>query len=330
MTACAFACVAALCSCRDSGPVEKAPVRKEPGLIAFIGAGRDDPLWPLLRAGAQRFEREYGRIEVRYDAPAIVSAEQQARLIQSLIHSSLRGLCVQVVAGAPLEPVFARVVQSGGQIITMCRRTDLPNVAGHVGYDDEAAGRALAEETVRYLNGQGTIMLLHEGQRDPAMRVRFRAFEEAIRRHPRVERLADTDCGGDPLLARRQIADFFARYPRLSAWVSLAPWPLLEGATERAGASALPAGCRLIPCGAEPATWPYIESGACPVAVGFAYHDAGFTALQFCQAAARSPGSGAREYTIPIRVVTPASLEEYRRDWAVWAAAPTSAPTAAP
>jgi ABC-type sugar transport system substrate-binding protein len=300
------------------------------GYIAFIGAGQDDPLWPVLRAGAERFEREQGLIEVRYAAPPIVSPDQQATLIRSLTTPTLRGLCVQVIDPDSLGPVLDRARQNGAAIVTMGRRANYSPIHGNVGYDEEAIGRALADATVRYLKSRGAIMILHEGQKDRPMRRRYGAFMEAIEPVLGIERWAEIDCQGDPYRAREEIRARSERFPGLSAWVSLAPWPLLawspSSATASAPASPLPDGCKLITCGAEPTVWPFLESGLCPIVVGFDYHDMGAKALQFCQAATEGGVITPREYTVPVRMVTPTNLAEYKRDWAVWAAPPAPAP----
>lgn len=321
-----------LSACKDSEEKRYRRIPEGAGVIAFVGAGQNDPLWPILRAGAERFEREQGLVEVHYAAPPVVSPEQQIALIRSLINPSLRGVCVQVIDPNSLGPVLTQARQSGAQIVTIMRRVENIRVDGHVGYDQEAIGKALADATVRYLNSQGSIMILRDGGPDRAMRNRYESFMDVIKPVLGIERWAEAECEGDPLRARREIVSLSARFPRLSAWVSMAPWPLMgyslgsAPSTAPAVASPLPAGCTLITCGSEPWMWPYIESGLCPFVVGFNYADAGLKALQFCQAAIQAPGPGGREYGFPIRFVTPANLTDYKHDWAVWSAPTSNAP----
>ncbi|MGB9624572.1 MAG: sugar ABC transporter substrate-binding protein [Phycisphaerae bacterium] len=328
LLATAFTVPALLCGCRQEEPTRYRRIPKGAGFIAFVGAAEHDPLWPILRAGAERFERNQGLIEVRYVAPAVDSPDQQVALIRSLVGPSLRGLCVQVIDPAALEPVFDLARQNGARIVTMIRRTEYPYIDGHVGYDETAVGSALAEATIQYLRRQGAIAILHDAGGDRALRDRYSAFTEAMKPAIGIERWAEIECGGNPVEVRRTMASFAARYPRLSAWVSIAPWPIMElspRAVTTAASSPLPPGCELITCGAEPWVWPFIESGICPLVVGFSYADAGLKALQFCQAATESSTIGGREYMIPIRIVTRGNLDEYRRDWAVWSEPATAA-----
>ncbi len=296
------------------------------GFIAFVGTGQDDPLWPVLRAGAERFDREFGWIHVRYEAPRIASAEQQMALIRSLADSKLRGLCVQAIDPEAMVPVLEYVVRKGGRIVTMMRKVPYGKIDGHVGCDEAVVGRSLADAVVRSLRSQGTVMALHAGDRDAAMRTRYNAFREAMQPFRSIELLAENDCGGDPFRARREIASLSARYPRLSAWVSPAPWPLEHWTSTGPDDSPLPPGCRLITCGAEPPMWKYIENGTCPAVVGIVCHDLGFKALEFCQGALDAPSPGGREYLAPVRVITIENLEQYKHDWSVWTASPATRP----
>jgi len=319
--AAAFTVPALLGGCERGEPTRYRRIPKGAGFIAFVGAAEHDPLWPILRAGAERFERDQGLIEVRYVAPAVDSPDQQVALIRSLAGPSLRGLCVQVTDPAALESVFDLARQNGARIVTMIRRTDYPYIDGHVGYDETAVGSALADATIRYLHRQGAIAILYDAGGDRAVRDRYIAFTEAMKPAIGIERWAEIEYGGNPVQARRAMVGLAARYPRLSAWVSMSPWPIMElspRAATNPASSSLPPGCELITCGAEPWVWPFIESGICPVVVGFSYADAGLKALQFCQAATESNTIGGREYAIPIRIVTRANLDEYKRDWAVW------------
>ncbi len=304
---------------------------KGQGYVAFIGAGQDDPVWPILRAGAERFIRDFGAIEVRYAAPGIDSPGQQIEVIRSLSRPLLRGLCIQVIEPEPLCPVFDELAKSGVRIVTVMRPVVHPAVDGHVGYDDAAIGRELGNLVVQHLPrprppAVPTIMILHEGRRSRAMRERYDACLDALSREPSIERRGSADCGGDPVRARAEIASAAVRFPQLSGWVALEPWPVRAWSPDGDRKSPLPEGCVLITCGAEPALWPYIESNVCPAVVGFDYGDAGFMAMQFCQGAIQSSEERGRLYPVPIRVVTAATLARYKQDWAAWSRAATTAP----
>ncbi|MBN1490306.1 MAG: substrate-binding domain-containing protein [Phycisphaerae bacterium] len=307
------------CKREAAAPAERGPFQK--GFIGFVGAGQDDPVWAILKAGAERFAGNSALLEVRYAAPAILSPDQQIALIRSMHDSGMRGLCVQVFDAKALRPTLAELITKGVAVVTMIQSIEPLAVSGHVGFDEQAAGRAVAEATIQVLESGGHIMVLHASSLNRFERDRFEAFSAGLKAAPQIERWAEIDCGGEPFRAREEIKARSARFPNLSAWVSMKPWPLLAWSPDVAP---LPAGCRLITCPADPALWPFIESGLCPAAVGFNYYEMGSKALQFCQVATQVDAQSHREYLAPIRLVFPANLAEYRNDWASWAAPPAA------
>jgi len=317
-------CVASafLGSCGEREKERPRRLPREAGVIAFVGAGRDDAIWAALRAGAQRFDRESGRYEVRYEAPEIVSSDRQVALIHSLADPSLRGLCVQVIDPKGIVPALERARRSGARIITIGPRVIGTTVDGQVVNDEQQAGHALAEATRRAVGPGGAVMLLHNGDDDLVTRDRYRAYQDAIRTYPQVEVWADVDCGGSPATARSEIIDRSKRFPSVAAWVSIAAWPLMNWPRGTATAPSLPPGCRIVTCGAEPQVWPHIESGLCPYVVGFDYGEAGARAMEFCQVAIQATVPQSREYLIPVRIISAENLEDYKRDWTRWATPP--------
>jgi ABC-type sugar transport system substrate-binding protein len=298
----------------DEVPRQRYRLPEDAGFVAFVGAGENDPLWPILRAGAQRFDRHLGRYHVKYAAPVTPTPERQVELIRSMIGPRMRALCVHLLDREVAGPLFTEVRKNGGIVVTMVTETESDLVTGHCGYDEAEIGAALADATVRYLNDAGAVMVLYRAEGTAAQAARYKAFKEQIR-FSHVERWAELDCGGDAARARAIIRERSARYPRLGAWVSMEPWPFQAWGTE----SGLPDGCRVITCGAGPTVWPRVASGACVAAVGSNYYDLGYMALQFAQNEIESPSPYPRRYTVPIRMVYPSNLDAYKKDWAFWA-----------
>ena len=309
--------------CEKQQPVPATqPVRaKRSGMIAFIGAAKTDPIWPILQAGAKRFEQEQGVFEVRYDAPDVVSSDRQVALIRSLAGPSLRGICVQVIDPLGIRPALEQVKLYGGVIVTMMQKVEGIDLGGHVGYDDAAVGESLARLTIQALDGKGAIMVLHGNRNRAAMIERRKAFDDVLSGVHGIERWADVDCEGNPSDARREIADRTARYPRLSMWVSLGPWPFQNCPADE---TPIPKGQKIVLVSPGPEAWPYLKSGVCEAAVAFQYHEAGMYALQYCQTAAMTSTNTPREYRIPIRILNPSNVDEYASDWAFWAGAASS------
>lgn len=317
------------CGCEQSPQATTQPKRpKYDGTIAFVGAGPNDPIWPILRSGAKRFEQEQGVFDVRYVVPEAATSDSQAAAIRSLISPSLRGLCVQVINPQGLKPVLMAARQQGAVVITMLQEVEGIDRGGHVGYDDVKIGETLAQLTNRHLGGKGAIMVLHAGRKTRNQINRYKAFNDELSKYREIERWADIDCNGAPTVARREMAERTARYPRLSAWVSLGAWPLQQCLD---GQSPIPAGQKIILDSPGSEAWSYIQSGVCPAAVAYNYHEAGMYAMQYCQTAVFAKSESVREYLVPIQTLTAANLDGYMKDWAFWSSAePITASQPAP
>jgi ABC-type sugar transport system substrate-binding protein len=290
------------------------------GCIALVGAGPNDPLWPVLSASAERFARQGALLEIRtFNAPDD-TPEAQARLLATLPVSRLRGICVHPVNPGAIESELGRQAAQGIMVVSMLAPVSERVRVAHVGLDDAAIGAGLAGGLLDALGpAGGSIMVLKAEEAGPAARARFRAFRDKLEDARQVNVFAELDCRADPLVARSIIRERGARYPRLSAWVAMDDWPCSDGTPAPevfTGAS------RYITFGGLPRQWPAIRSGLCPVMVAAEYGEVAGKALQCCESAIRSPLREPRDYRVPVRLVTTANLADYVKDWNAWCERP--------
>ena len=244
----AIVLAAAATGCEDepAGPVDRSAARRAGGVLAFVGAGPRDPLWPILKAGAERYDREMCMLHVDYHCPKGDSPQDQIELLQGLAGTKLRGLCIQLENVPALEPTLQDLYNRGVLIVSMIKPAPEAIRAAHVGFDEVAVGEGLADAAAQAVGEQGTVMLLHAGTGDPVYNLRLAGFDRRIAWYGQVKVLAEVDGRSDPAEGRRLIRDRFARFPRLSAWVALDDWPLRGlTLTDRP----LPAGSRLVTLG---------------------------------------------------------------------------------
>lgn len=304
--------------CRDdTGAALDQPVRNDAeGIIAFVGAGPDDPLWSVLKAGAEQSTVPGLGLEVRYFTPASGSARAQAELLAGMDQSDLRGLCIQVKDPEAIAPVLQRLRNQGVTIVSMVEPAPEQSRFAHVGLDETAVGRELARCTIQGLaRAGGTIMVLHAGYTHPIYGPRYLAFSETIKRAANVTVLAEIDCGADPHEARRIIRERSERFPRLTAWVSIDDWPLQNGYPAE---ELFHPPTRYITFGGQPRHWPLITRGICPCILAAEYGQVGAKALQYCQSGARNASQEKRIIYVPLRTLTLISLEDYQSDWRRW------------
>lgn len=285
------------------------------GFIAFIGAGQHDPLWPILRRGAQEYAETLEALKVRYYLPQGNSPRHQVELLQTLDDPDLSGVCIHITDPQAVRPSLEQLQTRGVQIVSMIAPAPADIGVGHAGFNNHEVGKTLAEATARALNRKGSIMLIHAGMEHTQYASRLAGFRQNIKRYQDIEIFASDNCQQNPLEARRIIRSKSERFPRLSAWVTLDDWPLRQlGRQDRA----LPRGMRLITFGGLPNHWPLIRDGRCISAVAVNYHSIGTRAAEFCDAAIREPPRFPQIYEAPLRIVTLANLDEHIRDWGYW------------
>lgn len=312
----------------DNGPARSeasnAAARPDGGFIAFVAAGRDDPLFPIIRASAQRAAGQLGGgRELRFYTPQGNTAQDQVNLLRTLNDPEMRGLCIHLAGTNAATPVVERMFTRGIRVVSLGQPLPSHVRFGHVGVDNEAVGRLIAEATLDHLGRGGTIMLLHADVEHPIYGPRLIAFRQAMRFQTDVDVFAEIDCMGNSREARRIIRDRSARFPRLSAWVALDDWPIhdLDSPAGLFGPDT-----SFITFGGLPRHWPLVESGRIPRLVVADYGEWGAQALRFCETAIREEQQVTpRSYAAPVRVIDAGSLDAYIDAWNGWSSPPDDA-----
>ena len=293
--------------------------------IAADGAGAGDPLWPILRAGAQRFPTDPHRLAIRYLVPETVSPQKQVQLIRGLLGDiHLRGLCVQVADPRALFNVLEEVAVHGVPVVAMVR--DLPDHlrTAFSGLDEADLGRKLADAAAQAVEQRGNIMVLISTQDDPSLAERLHAFQQRIARQIGIHVLAYAECHADGVVARRELRTRSKRYPSVEAWVMLGNWAFAGWDDTE---PLLPRPCRLIAVDPFPPLWKRLETGECFALVGGDYGQIGYEAIRHCHLAIGSPTMHRMESLAPAFVVRASELAEYQTKWRQWSSPPGRAPT---
>lgn len=281
----------------------------------MVGAARDDPLWPVLRAAAARFQRSIRRFEIRVVAPESRSAALQSDLVESLPRDDLRGLCVQVFDPQASQKLLESARSNGLVVVTMMERIDTPRPFLHCGIDQREVGAALADALAELIPERGTVATLVDSD-DLVRGLRARGFADQIARYPRLTVLRELDCGGDPASALRLMQEATERFPGLDGWASMDASPVLHQPQGRL----LPPGCMLVVPGPLPELAREITTGRCQAVIVPDYDGIVTRALEMCMVALDGQIPTIRDYNAPLSRVTRASLAEFEAQWARWTA----------
>lgn len=299
----------------NCSPGDGAAPRSDRGFIAVVGAGRDDPLWPVLSGSALRCRTELGETELRVVAPEVVSVNAQIQLVRRLQSEGMRGLCLQVIDPPATETLLRRMANEGVVVVTLVHPVAGEEPYMHSGLDDVRMGEALADLVAEALKEKGTLAVLHADSALGYAVDRHQAFGARIGRFARITVLREFDCGGDPARAREMIAACMERYPRLNAWVAMDNWPLLG---LQASQRLLPASCKLVTTDPNPQIWDTLADGRCHVMVGADYDQIARQAVSRCAIALEGKIVRWRTYLTEPRPVWGSNLHAYKLDWLKW------------
>jgi ABC-type sugar transport system substrate-binding protein len=291
------------------------------GFIAVVGAGQNDPLWPVLRGSALRLQGFVGEIRLRAEAPPTVSSHAQAELIQRLRSEGMRGLCIQVIDPAAIAPHVRRLANEGVAVVTMIRPLEGRPVLMYSGVDQRLVGEALADAIGEALQYSGTIAVLHANSKSEDVqepdyaRERYEGFKAGLQRYPRITVLRELDCGGNAQRAQAMIRHCMERFPRLNGWVAMENWPLRGlDPQERL----LPPTCKLVTTDPDPQVWDHLATGACYAMIAADYDKIAQEAVINCTAALEGNPVAWRTLLTKPRTVRTADLHTYKADWIKW------------
>ena len=302
--------VTAACS-----PSSSPTVGMDKGFIAVVGAGQDDPLWPVLRGSALRYQEFLGEVPLRVEAPPTVSSHAQAQLIRRLRREGMRGLCIQVVDPEAIAPHLNRIANEGVTVVTMIHPVEGQPGPMHCGVDQGLIGEALADTIAEAVQGKGTIAVLHANSKADYARERYQAFAARLKRYPRIMVLLEFDCGGNNQRAQEMIRRCMKRFPRLNGWVAIDNWPLrgLDPQTRL-----LPPSCKLVATDPNPKLWDHLSAGTCLAMIAADYDQIAQQAVLKCAVALEGNLVRWRTFLAKPRPVWQSTLHTYKMEWIEW------------
>jgi len=306
----AILCAALSAGCERSRPA--VPVHT----CLIVGIGEDDPLWPIIKAGAQSYAGTTRNLKLKTIAPTTTDPAAQADLARNGLDRTVTSVCLRST-GHSLTAQLVKELTVGGTPVILIG-DDIPDSGrfGHVGWDDFEAGKSLAEALKESLGDRTTFMFLYAQGAGETYASRLRGFVIGLQDYTFLRELHRFDCRADPAEALRIIAEQGRRYPRLGAWACLGDWPAripLEDLRR-----SLPAGINLAFIGGLPHVWPLLEQGLCRAAVATDYGRWGYEAASLSELAFhRAITAGEVRLTRP-RILRPDNLDEFKRQWAAW------------
>lgn len=296
--------------------------------VVVIGPGGDQPQWPGIRGGAERYARAVPAVSVQCLSPQDASAQA---LIQSLSEAAAQrpgALCLFLtedcrpgagdIAAALRSPGFA-----GTFVVTMGARLPQVQASGHVGIDWPGAAEQLAAQAPALVPTRRSFALLHADCASAEATDCYQRFRSASRRVESeswnlLRELNSTGCGEAPAAC---VEELMAQFPHAGLIVALDPttWHGASPEWERDLARRYPQ-MRFVTLSAAPVLWHWLGTPAVPgpaaALVGPVDGDLGYAAVQMAvEGRVGTQGSSAPRY-LACEIVTPATLPAFARRYA--------------
>jgi ribose transport system substrate-binding protein len=221
----------ALAACGGSSNAP-APGGQQRFRFAVIPKSLDIPVFNYAKIGAERKAKEFGNVDILWNAPATADQLKQKEILESAITQKVDGIAISCTNGDFLTETINKAVDAGIPVVTWDSDAPKSKRAAFYGVDDFASGKIMGEQAVELLNGKGTIAIITSMGATNLQR-RLDGMKEALAKAPEIKIVETFDIHEDSVRTVELIAAGTKRYPDLSAWLSTGGWPVFtRNATE--------------------------------------------------------------------------------------------------
>lgn len=188
--------------------------------IAVFTKNRTNPAYDAARIGAERTAARMGARVLHFVPERPDDIEQQIALVDRALGARPDAVVFVPVHLTALDGAVGKLNAAGIPIVNILNRMPVGEVVTFVGSDDYGLGRAIAGFLLRHLAGKGEVAMMEGVPAAVTSRDRVRGFHDAAREWPGI-RLVETGPGDfQETTARRVMAEFLARGPRVDGVLS--------------------------------------------------------------------------------------------------------------
>ena len=223
-----LACVAALALSGCGGSKEQpasAPAAGQRLRFAVIPKALDIPVFNYAKIGAERQAKEYGNVDILWNAPVTADQLKQKEILESAITQKVDGIAISALNGDFLTETINKAIDAGIPVVTWDSDAPKSRRYAFYGVDDVASGRIMGEETIRLLNGKGKVAIITSMGATNLQR-RLDGIKESLAKAPGIQIVEVFDIKEDAVRCAELIATGTNRYPDLAAWLSVGGWPV--------------------------------------------------------------------------------------------------------
>jgi len=301
--------VAFVAACAGAGPAGS----KGPEKLRFmiIPKALDIPVFNYAKIGAERQAKEYGNVEILWNAPTSPDQLKQKEILESAITQHVDGIAISSLNGDFLTETINKAVDAGIPVTTWDSDAPKSKRMAFYGVDDYASGRIMGEETVRLLNGKGKVAIITSVGATNLQR-RLDGMKEALAKAPGIQIVETYDIKEDSVRCAELMASGTTRYPDLSAWLSTGGWPVF---TRNATAVVDPAKTKVISFDTIEPALSLLREGKVTVLVGQKYFGWGSESVKLLYDIKHGKMPASPIIDSGVDVVTRENVDDYAAKW---------------
>lgn len=196
-------------------PPSPAPESKEKVLV-MVPKGVH-PYYEPCFEGFQDAAKKYG-VKIEYRAAKAFEVPQQVEVLENLIARHVDGIALSALDDQPLVSVIDEAMQAGIKVITFDAPAPSSKALTYIGTMNEEAGRAGAQELLKFLGTSGEVAVLQGGLAAPNLNDRYKGFEKYLRENaPGVKIVAREDVQGKIDITVNKTEALLEAHPNLKA-----------------------------------------------------------------------------------------------------------------
>jgi ribose transport system substrate-binding protein len=299
------------CSGSKEQPASKAPAADERLRFAVIPKALDIPVFNYAKIGAERQAKEYGNVDILWNAPSSADQLKQKEIIESAITQRVDGIAISALNGDFLTETINKAVDAGIPVVMWDSDAPKSKRFAFYGVDDLASGRILGDQAVRLLNGKGKVAIITSLGATNLQR-RLDGLKESLAKAPGIQIVEVYDIKEDAVRCAELIATGTNRYPDLAAWLAVGGWPIF---TRNATAAVDPAKTKVISFDTIQPGLDLLREGKVTVLLGQKYFGWGSEAVRLLYDYKHGKMPPSPIIDSGVDVVTRENVDDYAAKW---------------
>jgi ribose transport system substrate-binding protein len=279
--------------------------------FAVIPKALDIPVFNYAKIGAERAARELGNVRVEWRAPDTADQLKQKEILESFITQRVDGIAISALNGDFLTDTINRAIDAGIPVVTWDSDAPKSKRVAFYGVDDFESGRIMGQETIKLLNGKGTVAIITSVGATNLQR-RLDGVRDALSAAPGIKIVEVYDIKEDVVRCAEIIATGTRRYPDLSAWIAVGGWPVF---TRNALAAVDPAKTKVISFDTVESGLALLREGKVQVLLGQKYFGWGSESVKLLYNIKNGKMPPNPIINSGVDVVTRENVEQYAEQW---------------